>query len=329
MVLARSADVGFKPGCTMRSLRAVAYVAAGACSVALLLGCEKPATAVGEAQPAASRPSVATWNNPNQIKAQCVIQSQRAVKLKAELGGRIDTVEVLQGQVVDAGQLLARIGTQEQELALERLRLAQRQAQAKSELLTVQIAQAQATWAAVQVLYKELPKGAQAKEALVVAERQAELNLTQLGMVDLQLQMKNLERVLRQAQIRSPMRGVVLNRNAEVGMVVAPGISGFNGSDILFELGDPEKLRVECAARESDAAQLKAGLPVQLVLDGARGQEIALAVSRVAPAIQNEAGSSSLLFWGDFDRPANIQVLAGMHGVASVKLESTAQKATP
>lgn len=298
----------------------------------LLVGCGNDASqaATPPAGPSASSPTPSPvlgvlGNAGQQIKAQCVIQSQRAVKLKAELGGRIDTVAVGQGQVVEAGQLLARFGTQEHALSRERLRLAEQQTQAKIELLMVQIQQAQATWLAMQPMYKDLPNGVQPKESLALSEKQAELKLTKLSMQDLQLQMKNLERVFRQAEIRSPMRGVVLARNAEVGMVVAPGMAGLNGSDVLFELGDPDKLRAECAARENDANKLKAGLPMKLVLDGMRGQEIALVVSRVAPAIQNDSGSSSLPFWGDFDRPTDMQVLAGMHGNASVQLTPKAQ----
>lgn len=300
------------------------------CLAPLLGGCGSDAPeAVTAPRPTASSAVVSGFSSPGQIKAQCVIQSQRAVKLKAELGGRIDTVAAAQGQAVEAGQLLARIGTQEQALSLERLRLAEQQAQAKIELLVVQIQQAQVNWLAMQPLYKDLPNGVQPKEALALSEKQADLKLTKLTIADLQLQMKNLERVFRQAEIRSPMRGVVLARNAEVGMVVAPGITGLNGSDVLFELGDPDKLRAECAARESDASQLHPGLAIKLVLDGMRGREITLGVTRVAPAIQNDSGSSSLPFWGDFDRPADMQVLAGMHGNASVQLGSPTNKATP
>lgn len=295
----------------------------------VLGGCGNGNTQPPPPRPAVSSPAVASFVTLGQIKAQCVIQSQRAVKLKAELGGRIDTVAVAQGEVVEPGQLLARIGTQEQALALERLRLAQQQSQAKIELLTAQIQQAQANWQAMQPLYKDLPNGVQPKEALALSEKQSELKLTQLSVVDLQLQIKNLERVFRQAEIRSPLHGVVLTRNAEVGMVVAPGVSGLNGSDILFELGDPDKLRAECAARESDASQLRQGQPMKLVLDGMRGQDITLAVSRIAPAIQNDSGSSSLPFWGDFDRPAHLQVLAGMHGNAAVQLEPQTNKTQP
>lgn len=294
-----------------------------------LTGCGNGNTQPPPPRGTTSSPAVASYVTPGQIKAQCVIQSQRAVKLKAELGGRIDSVAVTQGEAVEPGQLLARIGTQEQSFALERLNLAQLQAQARIELLTAQIQQAQANWQAMQPLYKDLPSGVQPKEALALREKESELKLTRLSVIDLHLQIKNLQRVMRQAEIRSPLRAVVLARNAEVGMVVAPGISGLNGSDILFELGDPDKLRAECAARESDASQLRRGLPMKLVLDGMRGQDIALSVSRIAPAIQNDAGSSSLPFWGDFDRPTHLQVLAGMHGHAAVQLEPQTTKTQP
>lgn len=308
---------------TAHPLRLGAAALAMACTV--LAACDDGAGQAVPVRTAAAAGSAAApprWSTPGQIKAQCLVQSQRTVKLKAELGGRIATVEALQGQAVEPGQLLARIDTQEQGLTLERMQLSLLQSQARIELLTVQIRQAEAHWQAMQPLYQGQSPEVLPKEALALREKRAELRLTELSLADLQLQVRNLERVLRQAEIRSPMRGVVMARNAEVGMVVAPGVSGFNGSDVLFELGDPDKLRAECAAREADASQLRTGQPMTLVLDGLRNQEITLTVTRIAPAIQNDSGSSNLPFWGDFDRPADAPVLAGMHGNASVQLKT-------
>jgi RND family efflux transporter MFP subunit len=280
---------------------------------------------------AASLPATSgtSWGAADAINAQCLVLSQRAVKLKAEVGGRVDAVEVALGQAVERGQLLARINTQAQALDLERLRLSEQQSRVRAELLAAQVQQAEAAWQALQPLYAERAAGTLPREALNLRERQAELQLAKIALSDTQLQALNLERVLRQAEIRSPMRGVVLARNAEVGMVVAPGVSGFNGSDVLFEIGDPDRLRAQCSARESDASRLFAKQDLTLVLDGMRERQLKLQITQVAPAIVNESGSSSLPFWVDFDRPSDLSVLAGMHGSATVHFAAAASKQAP
>lgn len=300
--------------------RAALVAALGAACV--LAGCGVEGAA-GEAPPAAASAANAApvrWSSADAIKAQCIVQSQQSVKLKAEIGGRIDAVSVALGQAVEKGQPLARIDTLAQVLELERLRLAEQNSRVRIELLTVQVRQSEAQWQALQPLYAERLEGTLPREALALREKQAELQLAKLALSDAQLQVRNLERVLRQAEIRSPMRGVVLARNAEVGMIVSPGVSGLNGSDVLFDIGDPDRLRAQCAAREGDASRLQSGQRLSLVLDGLRDREIELRVTRVAPAIVNESGSSTLPFWVDFDRPTDLPVLAGMHGNATVHL---------
>lgn len=289
-----------------------------------LVGCGAdgaPSDAPPTPAPAGSAAPV-RWASSDAIKAQCIVQSQQAVKLKAEVGGRIDAVNAALGQAVEKGQVLARIDTLAQALELERLRLAEQNGRVRIELLATQVRQAEAAWQALQPLYSERLEGTLPREALSLREKQAELQLAKLALSDVQLQVRNLERVVRQAEIRSPMRGVVLARNAEVGMIISPGMAGLNGSDVLFDLGDPDRLRAQCAAREGDASRLQAGQRLTLVLDGLRDREIALQVTRVAPAIVNEAGSSTLPFWVDFDRPADLPVLAGMHGNATVHLKA-------
>lgn len=270
-----------------------------------------------------SVPAMATMaTTPNRVKAPCVVLAQRTVKLKPESGGAIESVHVKLGDKVHAGQLLAVLQTNDLRLTLARQEVQVLQLDERMKLLQLQIAKAQREWAVQQSLYvsPSAPGLPVAKEAVLLAEKKSELRQAELQKQDLALQKKQLQRLLTIAQVRSPMQGVVLSRNAEVGMVVAPGGSSFNGSDVLFEIGDPEQLKAECAAREGDATRLQVGAPMTLKLDGGEGRVVTTKVSGVAPAVSNQAGMTTLIFWAEFQVSTTQMVLPGMHGLAQVEV---------
>lgn len=272
------------------------------------------------AAPARTAPALA-------IKASCVIQAQRMVKLKPELGGALAQVHVKLGERVREGQVLAVLRSDELGLDLARQALQMEQTQERIQLLQRQHQRAQGEWSALQGLYVQAhaPGAEMAKEAMLVSEKESELRLARLQLRELQLQGERLRRQLRQAEIRSPIQGIVLSRNAEVGMVVAPGAASLTGSDVLFELGDPDRLKAECAAREGDAARLRLGAPMSLKLDGAAPNDapLRMRLTGMAPAISNQGGAAVLSFWAEFERPADQQVLPGMHAMAQVELQSS------
>lgn len=297
------------PGCGQSEVEAKADARAAAS-----LGAEPPAP--GSDRSANGAQVKRRVGGDSSIKASCVIQTRRSVRLKAEVGGRIETVLVSLGDRVNSGQLLAQMKTEDLQLELQRLRVALEQLQVKGDLLSGQISQAEANWQAAKELYAD--GGEKSNPFVSLQERRAELKLNRLNESDMKLQIARVEKTLVQAQVRSPMKGIVLSRNAEVGMVVAPGALSMNGSDILFEVADTDHLQAECAARESDARKLAVGSTIALKLDGLDGVEIGMKLTRIAPAVQNDSGSSSLLFWGEFDRPPNEIILPGMHGRAVV-----------
>lgn len=257
------------------------------------------------------------------IKSNCLIQSQRSVKLKAEIGGRIDLVSGAQGQFVRSGQILAKINTVDLTLESQRLVIAIEQSTTKLNLLVDQIKSAQKVWDTIMPLYYEGLGDALPKEAAVLREKKLELAATKFSIKDLELQLSRVKRNIDQAYIRSPMDGVVSLRNAEVGMLVVPGASSLTGSDVLFEVADPKNLRAECSARESDSPNILPGAAVELRLDSNKARSMSLEISRVAPIIQNEASSSSVLFWVDFERPQDLFVIQGMHATATVNKKTS------
>ena len=284
----------------------------------LLLACSGGDTE--PTQPATTLPiSTSSSVPPSSIRVSCAIVAQRTVRLKAQLGGALQQVKAALGQRVSVGEVLAQLDTRDVELELERLRLVRAQLHERRQLLKLQLSKAQADWAALRSLYAPGAVGV-AREAVTVAERESELRLIALQESELDVQQARALRQVDLSFIRSPMRGQVLSRNAEVGMVVAPGAASFNGTDVLFEVGDPQQLKAECAVREADASKVVAGARMTLHLDvqDPAIPPIETRVTGLAPAIANTGGVAILGLWAHFERPAAPTVLPGMRATALI-----------
>jgi macrolide-specific efflux system membrane fusion protein len=294
------------------------------CSV-VVSACNEPVKAISNASEDAvssSLPQVQTnkADTVRAIQAPCVMQPQTVVKLKPELGGAIESVHVKLGEKVKQGQLLAVVRTIDLKSQAERLEIQQKQLEERTRLLNLQIEKIQREWDTLQTLYAKAPQQGPpiAKEAMLLLEKKSELASAQLTKRELDLQARQVQRLLKQAEIRSPMSGVVLLRNAEVGMVVASGGASFNGSDVLFEVGDPQYLKAECSARESDAEHLIKGQTLMMRFDGLPGADIVLHITEIAPTITTQGGMAILSFWAEFQVPAGHRVLPGMRGMAKL-----------
>lgn len=296
-----------------------------------LTGCTKSdatsASAIASSDTVSNTPVKSTSSLTRIIQAPCVLLAQSMVKLKPELGGAIESVHTKLGERVKSGQLLAVIKTIELKAQSDRLQILMKQNEERSQLLNLQVIKIQREWDVIQSLYVKAPNGSQAvsREAMALAEKNSELKLMQLQKQELTLQSQQIQRQLKQAEIRSPMDGVVLARNAEVGMVVASGGASFNGSDVLFEVGDPSRLKAECAARESDAENLHKGLPITLRFDGLPNSTLALQISEIAPVISSQGGMSILNFWADFQVEKGSHILPGMRGIAKLSTAMPSQ----
>lgn len=85
---------------------------------------------------------------------------------------------------------------------------------------------------------------------------------------------------LRQAQIRAPVRGVIIERKIDPGDIVARG-------RVAFEIADPSRIEARLEAADYDLASLQVGQPVELLRDGrlvAQGQ-----LSRVAAQLSRRS----------------------------------------
>ena len=181
---------------------------------------------------------------------------------------RITALEVVEGQRVLPGQLLARFDTAPTQLAqrdLLRARIAnlRRRLDVESRELA---------------RYRQLTKvGAIAADEL--DRRQQDHLLLQGQLQEAQAELVKEEADLDNTELRSPMAGTVLRINARVGE--RPGDKG------ILELGASDRMEAVVEVYESDIARVKPGMAVWLTSEnGGFSGTLAGRVSRISPQVR-------------------------------------------
>jgi multidrug efflux pump subunit AcrA (membrane-fusion protein) len=97
-------------------------------------------------------------------------------------------------------------------------------------------------------------------------------------------------------RILSPASGIVTQRSVEVGEVVVSGISSTLAGTEMFEIGDPSELVVKADISEVDVGKMRAGLPVNIVVDAYPDTTFKGSVTRIAPVGKQKPGTTIVSF---------------------------------
>jgi len=131
-----------------------------------------------------------------------------------------------------------------------------------------------------------------AQKALLaaVAVKQAEIEQNsrtiekaRSAVIQTQAQYERAQENLRYASIRSPINGVVLSREVEVGDAVSSILQLGSNATLIMTLGDVQELYVEGKVDETDIGLVKMDQPVRVTVDAYRNRTFEGKVIRIAP----------------------------------------------
>ena len=105
-------------------------------------------------------------------------------------------------------------------------------------------------------------------------------------------------------RILSPMDGIVISKQAEFGLLAAPGVP-------LLTIEDNSRYRLEVSVEDSMLRKIRLGTPVQISIDALGPQELSSRVSEIVPA--SDPGSRSSMVKVDLSQPA---LRSGLYGKA-------------
>jgi RND family efflux transporter MFP subunit len=88
------------------------------------------------------------------------------------------------------------------------------------------------------------------------------------------------------ARVTSPMSGVVIKKGVELGETVTSGVSSFNAGTVLFTVADLKSLIIRVNLNEVDIAKVQVGQPVRITLDAYPQKVFTGTVSFVSPSAE-------------------------------------------
>jgi HlyD family secretion protein len=218
------------------------------------------------------------------VTATGTVQPTTQVDISSELSGTLAAVEVDFNDEVTEGQVLARLDdtklraqvtNAEAQLVAARAKLASAEATVSETADALDSASAlDSRGLSTRSVYISA-KAAHDRALAAVESAQADVTLAE---ANLALQKADLEK----AEIRSPIKGIVLNRTAEKGQIVAATLN----APVLFTLAeDLTRMELQVAVDEADIGRVAVGQKASFTVDAYPGQpfEAVITSLRYAP----------------------------------------------
>ncbi len=268
-------------------------------------------------------------------EATGTVRSKTTIVLSSKIMGTVTVLRAREGDKVSAGQVLVEIDNRDANAQLQRADAGLRQAQeglaeAEQAINGAKSAQAAAeankrladsTYARYQALLerksispqefdevkakKEMAE-AEARRAadtlkMLAAKRQqalAQIDQAKAGIANAQVRVSY-------ARIVSPISGVVVAKQTEVGSTATPGTP-------LLTIEDGSRYRLEVAVEESQLGKIRMGQRARLRIDAIGADDLEGSVSEITPA----ADPMSRSYTVKVDLPARQSLRSGLYGAA-------------
>jgi len=238
-------------------------------------------------------------SEPLSESAMGTISPVQRVRVGSRLLARISSMRVKKaGERVEKGQVLATLDDQD-------LQARVREAQAAYDAAVARHDQAMLDLKRVKFLYEKKVESKAAFDAAATDVRTAEAGATRAKQA-----VEHATAMLDHATVRAPVAGIVIDKHAEEGDLVAPG-------QVLVTLYDPGRMQLVARVRERLAMRLKEGEDVDVSLD-ALGIECRGRIDQIVP----EAAAASRVFEVKVSGPCPPGILSGMFARLHVPIGS-------
>ncbi len=203
------------------------------------------------------------------------LQPARSASIRAEVSASIVALHYEPGDRVAAGAVLARLD----DTAIRDAWLSARSGLAAAES-GADIAQRE-----LQRAERLVAAGAIADRDVEAARRAALAAAAQLA--DATARVSAAQKQLDATQVKAPFAGVIAERPASAGDVVAPGAP-------LFTLADPASMRLEASIPAANLSEIRTGMPVQFRVSGYGDRSFTGRVTSVNPSADAATGQVRL-----------------------------------
>ncbi|MGB8888831.1 MAG: efflux RND transporter periplasmic adaptor subunit [Candidatus Korobacteraceae bacterium] len=215
--------------------------------------------AFGATEVEAVQPTIQSSSGPNAgtpiLTASGYLVARKQSVVSSKIQGRISSLRVEEGSVVNAGDILATLDNEDAQAAIVK-------AKADIDYAKADLAEAQRQERLQQDLYRSKVVSQDALDAA-----QAKVNLAAAAIQQDQANLQVQQAYLDFTTVRAPFAGVVVKKMTEVGESVAPippGVNISTSSGAIVAIADMNSLEAEVDVNESNVAQLQPNQPAEI-----------------------------------------------------------------
>jgi len=238
------------------------------------------------------------------------------VEVGSQVSGRISALNADFNQKVKAGQVLAELDNSDFLAQVGQDQANYESAQTSVDNAKVLADDAKTKYDRAMDLFAKNMISLEEKETSSVTYSTAMSNIktseSKLSQAKAQLDASKVD--LSHCTIRSPIDGVVISRNMNVGQTVAASLQ----APVLFTIADNlSKMRIECSVNEADIGKVAEGQKVDFTVSAFPGEKFAGSLTQVrssATVVQNVVTYTCIV---DVDNPS-LKLRPGMTATASI-----------
>jgi HlyD family secretion protein len=200
------------------------------------------------------------------VAASGTLEAVTTVLVGTQISGTVDSLYADFNTIVKKGQVIARLDPSLVQAEIDQARAALIRAEAEVERLDVSLADARlkATRARELANRELIPRTELETAELAEKTVEAQLRSARAQVTQARASLAQSEVTLSKTVIRSPIDGIVISRDVDVGQTVAASMQ----APTLYEIAaDLSQLQVRANIDESDVGLIKAGQPVRFTVD--------------------------------------------------------------
>lgn len=205
-----------------------------------------------------------------EVSASGVVEPINKVEIKSKASGQIEEMRVEEADPVQVGDLIARLDQRDTQNSYD-------QAAADLQVAEATVKQKKSDFDRKNELYQK---------GLISA---ADYDLARLALVDAEAQvvrskinLDNASLRLKETIVRSPINGIILTKDVEVGQIIASGISSVSGGTLIATVANMQRVYVKADVDEVDIGTIQPDMLASVVADAHPDKVFSGRVIRIA-----------------------------------------------
>jgi RND family efflux transporter MFP subunit len=246
---------------------------------------------------------------PDWLEAVGTVRAAQTTQIASQIMGTIVAIRAHEGDLVQAGQVLATIDDTQPRAAVQQSTAASLASQKEVEAADSEFTLADATFKRYQQLFDKKSVSPQEFDEIKArrASAEARREMARAGQEQANAALAQARSSLSYTLIHAPFAGMITEKKADVGTMAAPGIP-------IFTIEDTRRYRLEASVDERDIGLLHVGESASVVLDAFGDAEFHARIAQIVPA----ADPASRAFVVKLELPPDARLRSGLFGRARI-----------